>query len=275
MLLIDWDPNLFTIGPFTAAWHGLLTGLSVLVGVLITVSLTKRKGFSEELVYGVALVAIPGGIIGARLFHVLDHAEYYLANPGEAFIPSGGLAFFGLSFYGAVVGGMVAGIAYARFKKIAVFPFLDAVAPAILVAHIIGRVGCLINGDAYGSATDLPWGIVYTNPGAFAPLNVASHPFPIYEIVLNLAILGILWRLWKRELPDGMIFLTYASIYAVGRFFLTFVRDDPVIFMGLREAHLISIAWLIIAIPLMIYLNRRQQQLRTMSRVQRRRQHSA
>jgi len=262
VFVIDWDPNIFTIGPFTAAWHGLLTALGVLIGMLVTVPLAKRKGYSEDDVYGVALWAIPGGIIGARLFHVLDHLDYYLANPGDVLALTSG----GLAFYGAIIGGVASGLIYARLKGLAVFPFLDAITPAIILAHIVGRIGCLINGDAYGAPTDLPWAITYTHPNAFAPLNVASHPYPIYEVLLNLAILVIIWRTWGWGRPDGMVFLTYASLYAVGRFFLTFVRDDPIIVLGLREAHLISLAWLAVALPLMIYLSRRRQQTRVARR---------
>lgn len=236
MITIGMDPNLITIGGFVLSWHGLMTAIGVIVGVLIPVRMSKAFGLAEDDIYSVALWAIPGGIIGARLFHVVDNLDIYMQNPAAI------LNFQGMAIYGGILGGAVTGIGYAVIRKMKIGHLADVSAFGLIVAMMIGRIGCLINGDAWGSPTTLPWGIVYTHPGAFAPLNVAGHPAPIYEILWDLVVLGVIWRFRRMPHPNGSIFLVFAATYAVGRFFISFFRENLIWFGGLQESQLISIA---------------------------------
>lgn len=251
-MVISIDPNLFTIGPVVVAWHGILTALAVLAGVMTAVQVAKWNNFSitEDQIYSIALWGVPGGIIGARLAHVFDRWDVYSQNPLQIFLINEG----GLAVTGAVIGGPLAGLIYVLVNKIPKGEAADAGAFGILVGQFIGRIGCLINGDANGAPADVPWAVTYTHPGAFTQLNVPSHPWPAYEMILSAVSLFILWRLNGRLKPTGSLLLVYFILYAIGRFVLTFMRQERILFLGLQEAHLISIAILAFAVPALIWL---------------------
>jgi len=253
-ITIGVDPDIFSVGGLTITWHGVFTALAVLTAFLITLYLVKREGsgITEDDVYAVALWAIPGGIVGARLVSIFDDFNYYLNNPGEI------VDFQGLGVWGAILGGAIVGVIVARLRRLPVLHMADLTAPGMLVAMMIGRIGCLINGDAYGTPTGLPWGIVYTNPGAFAPLGLAGHPAPVYEMMWDGVVLAAVWqlrRIWPR--PAGFIFLSYFALYSLGRFFISYLRENPESALGLQQAQIISIITLLITVPLTVYLWRR------------------
>ena len=261
MIHIGIDPNI--LGSSVFSWHGLFTGLAVLAAVILVARLAKEKAFSTEDVYSTALWGVVGGIIGARLFHVIDKWDYYGYHLWQA------LRFWqgGLSLYGALVGGFVFGITYAAIRKMPLGKVADLAAPGMILAQAIGRIGCLINGDAYGTPTSLPWGVLYTYPNATEDgiagpkvneVLVAGHPVPAYEIIWDLIILAVLLRLRKRLKNDWMLFLIYASAYALGRFGLDFLRGDETAVLGpFHQAQVISLIVMAIAIPVLIWLSRR------------------
>jgi len=262
MIHIGMDPNIFTAGSFTMSWHGLLTGLAVLAAIVLVARLAKDKGFTSEDVYSTALWGVVGGIIGARLFHVIDKwSTIYSYDPIKALYFWEG----GLSLYGALIGGFVFGITYAAIRKMPLGKVADLAAPGMILAQAIGRIGCLINGDAYGTPTSLPWGVLYTNPDAASTAGpwingqlVAGHPVPAYEIIWDLIILALLLCLRQRLKNDWMVFLIYASLYSAGRFGLSFIRGDETAVLGpLHQAQVISLIVMVIAIPLLIWLARR------------------
>jgi phosphatidylglycerol:prolipoprotein diacylglycerol transferase len=263
MIHIGMDPNIFTSGSFTMSWHGLFTGLAVLAAVILVARLSKEKAIAIEDVYSTALWGVIGGIIGARLFHVIDKwSTIYQYDPKQALYFWEG----GLSLYGALVGGFVFGITYAAIRKMPLGKVADLAAPGMILAQAIGRIGCTINGDAYGTPTSLPWGVIYTNPKAAATAGpwvngvlVAGQPVPVYEIIYDLLILALLLRLRKRLKNDWMLFLIYASLYSVGRFGLSFIRGDEQAILGpLHQAQVISLIVIAISVPLLIWLARRR-----------------
>ncbi|MBI2907901.1 MAG: prolipoprotein diacylglyceryl transferase [Chloroflexi bacterium] len=235
MIYIGMDPNLVTIGPFTLTWHGFLTAVAVIVGVMIAARLARSFGLTEDGIFAVALWAVPGGIIGARAVHVIDNWDAYVQNPMAIF------NFQGTAIYGAIIGGAAAGVGYAYLRKMNVGRVADVAAFGLIVAMIVGRIGCIINGDAWGIRTNGPWGLVYTHPDAFAPLNVATHPTPVYEIIWDLVVLAAIWRYRRWPRPDGALFLTYATLYSLGRFFINFYRENVISFAGLQQAQVIAI----------------------------------
>lgn len=205
-----------------------------------------------------ALWAIPGGIVGARLVHVIERLDHYASDPVAIFTFWDG----GIALFGAILGGALAGAVYAKLYDVPVGRLADLTAPGIILAQAVGRIGCTINGDAYGTLTSLPWGIVYTHHNAVAPLGVPGHPAPVYEMGWDLLVLAILWYLRGRIRPDGTLFLLYLSLYSLGRFFISFVRVEPAIFAGLHQAQIIALLVLITASPLLIYLIRQRQKIK-------------
>jgi len=253
-IVIDIDPVILRVGSFEVGWHGLLVAIAAVVGILLAVHEGRRRGIPPGTIYSGAFWVIIGGLIGARLFHVLDDFGYYTANPAEIF----GLD--GLAIWGGLTGGGAAALVYAKVKRIPLGLAADALVPAVLAGQIIGRIGCVINGDAYGGATGLPWGFTYVHPDASVPaglLGVPTHPYPVYEMLWDLAALVLLLRLRRHFQTDGMLFLAYLSIYSVGRIVLTFVRQENVLIWGLQQAQVLGIAGLIVAAVVAVYLTRR------------------
>lgn len=258
MIRFDLDPIIVQFGHFQIGWYGVFIALGIAVAVWLTAREAKRRGISPDAIYDGALWVIIAGIIGARLFHVIDNWTFYAANPAAIF----GTA--GLAIYGALIGGFVAVVIYTMLHKLPFWRVLDAAAPAIPLAQAIARIGCFINGDNYGVPTNppLPWNVTWTNPNAMVPdRTVAYQPAQLYEGVWDLVVFAIVWRLRTRVKTDGVLFLIYAVLYSFGRFFISFVREDNIYFWNLRQAQIIALAVMLLAIPLALWLSWRNTRL--------------
>ncbi len=255
-IVININPMALHIGHFMLSWYSIIIILAVIAAVLISLREAKRKGISREAIYSLVPWVLIGGIVGARLFHVIDRWENYAVNPLQIFALWQG----GLAIWGALAGGGVAALIFARVKRIPFGRLADALVPGLLVAQIIGRFACIIDGDAVGGATSLPWAFTYINPNSMVPsglLGVPVHPYPVYDQLWNLASLAILLKLRSHLKTDGLLFLTYLSIYAVGRFAFSFVRQEKIWFWGLQEAQVIAIIIFLVSLALIIYQWRR------------------
>lgn len=255
MITITIDPIIFNIGHFALRWYSLILLAAIWTGIWLTAREAKRKGFQKEDIYDAAVWIVIGGLIGARLFHVLDHWSHeYAANPIRAlYIWEGGLA-----IWGALIGGLIAGALIAwrrgwRFSKL-----LDAAAPGLVLAQAIGRIACVITGDAMGKPTNGPFGFAYTSPNAMVPqLGVYYTPMPVYELVINLGIFAVLWELRKRNLPDGRLFLVYLTLYSLERFFLAFTSSYRIIAFGMTQSQIVAVFGFAIGLALLAFLPRR------------------
>ena len=272
---IGINPNLIDAGPITLSWHGLLTFVAVAVAVWLVARWGAKDGMIVDSIYSVAVWAIIGGVIGARLLHVIDFwDEVYRDDFFSVFsVWSGGIA-----IYGAIIGGFIGGAAYIMIRNSewflamwrTVFPFMgeahkanlpgigrlaDITAPALLLAQAIGRVGDIINGEHFSKVTDLPWGVIYTNansPGIFRP---PTHPSVGYELIFDLVLLAAIWPLRDRLRPHGMFFALYLATYSIGRFFLSFLREEFNEYFGgnLNEAQVVAIIVVIFTVPLLVW----------------------
>ncbi|HEY4688576.1 MAG TPA: prolipoprotein diacylglyceryl transferase [Anaerolineae bacterium] len=249
MITISIDPVIFSIGHIMIRWYSLIVTLAIVVGVGIAWREAKRRGLAEKHFNDAILWVIIAGLIGARLFHVLDHWTHeYAANPIRAlYIWEGGLA-----IWGAVIGGGIAVAVFAWRRKLPLGRLLDIAAPGVVLGQAIGRVACVITGDAMGKPTTGPFGFAYTNPGAMVPqLGVYYTPMPVYELIVNLGIFALLWQLRKRNWPDGLLFLVYLSLYSVERFLLAFTSSYQIIAFGLTQSQIVALISLAVALPLM------------------------
>lgn len=262
MLTIDIDPVAFVLGPFEVRWYGIMVALAVAVLLFVTIRELKRLNILSDLIYSLSLWGIVGGIIGARLAHVIDYWSEYIANPRAIF------GFAGLSLYGAVIGALLAIWLYTRIKKVPLSNLLgisDAIAVGAPLAQAIGRIGCTINGCCYGKLSpflSFPGAVIYsprdTIPSQY--WGVPLYPTQIYFLLWNLIVFAVVWCMRDKLKPQGSLFLLYLCLYAVGDFGLRFFRVNEPFLLGLHQGQVISLVILVIAAPLLVIRIRRFQE---------------
>ncbi len=251
---IGIDPVLFEIGSLEIRWYGIMVALAVLVGVSVPAFLAKREALgniTQNQIFAVAIWAVPGGVIGARLIHVLDEWGYFMDNPAEIV---GGE---GMGVFGAILGGTITGVLYARIRGIPIGRLCDTAAFGLILAQAVGRIGCIFNGCCYGTETDLPWGTVWTHPDSYGPAIDPVHPTQLYELLFDLVLFAFLWVIRKRIRPPGVLYLMYISAYSLGRFMISFLRANEEAFLGLQQAQVVSLVVMALAIGLIVHLYRK------------------
>ena len=252
MITINISPIAFTIGNLEVRWYGIMIALAIVVLILWTLWQVKKGAkVTYDTVFTAALIGIPSGVIFSRLLHVIDDWEYYREHLNQV------VGAEGLTIYGAVLGAALGIWIYSRFSKISFGYFADVLAPGIILAQAIGRVGCTLNGCCYGIEADLPWSFVYTDPQSFAPIGVAVHPTTVYEIIFLLVLFGVILKLRGRFVPDGSLFLVYLSLYSLWRLGIDYLREGTPFLFGLHQAQVIALVVLAVAIPLLAYRTRR------------------
>lgn len=264
---IGINPVIFKLGMFEMRWYSLAIITAIGVAVWFVGREFRRKGIDDTNFGNIAIWAIASGIIGARLFHLFDEVDYYLANPRMIFNFQEG----GLAIYGAVVGGFIGVVIGTRLHKTPFLKTIDAIAPGLVLGQAIGRFGCIVNGDAWGAAasSNAPLTFTYTNPDSFIPnrlIGVPTHPYPIYDMALNLIVFAVLMRLRVRKpaLPDGALFAIFVALYGVGRFIVSYVREEKVWFFGLQQAQVIAVIMVAAGVLALAWLTRRRDERRGM-----------
>ena len=254
MIEIDIGPFLISSGSFLLSWHGFLSFIAVATAVYLVGRWAPMKAIDPDDIYSIAIWAILGGIIGARIVHVVDNWGFYQYNLLQIFFIWSG----GIGIWGAILGGFIGGAAYALVQKHPVGVIADLTAPSLLLVQSIGRIGDIVNGEHCARvATEFILAFNWIRPESDARVcangvGVPVQPVIAYEMLWNLGALFIIWKLRDRIKPDGMLFALYLALYAVGRFFVTFLRQDKVWTLGLQEAHFIAILVLAITIPLLV-----------------------
>jgi len=256
-IVIDLNPNIARIGPLLITWHGVFAVLGIIGAArlgfwLLQKDLPNLTGTGDGLAWMVVL-----GLIGARLLYVWEN--FRLFADGQL-LRIFALTEGGISQWGGLFGAMAGTYVWARRSKFSFWKIIDAGGAAAMIGLAIGRIGDVINGEHHGSPTNLPWGVEYVNPNTLGEPGRVVHPEVAYEMVLCLLILGALLPVHQRlkaRLPDGVLGLIYFGIYAAGRFVLSFLRTDPSLFLGLRQAQLASAAVVLVAIIVAPVLFRR------------------
>lgn len=246
-ITVSLDPILVRIGHFGLGWYGIAVATAIAVALLVARREAGRRRIHPDAVLWVAGWSLAGGFVGARALFVVDHWSTFANDPIRSLaIREGGLA-----IQGALLGGLVAGVLSARRRRLPVLLLADIAAPAVVLGQAIGRLGCLFTGDALGGPTSLPWGVSYTNTASMAPqLGVPLHPVFAYEATWDLALFAFLWMVRTRGWPPGRLFAAYLGLYAVGKFGLTFFRQERVWAWGLQEAQFMAAVLLIGALVL-------------------------
>lgn len=258
---INWNP-IGHLGPVPINWYGLTMAIGFLLSGYLTWRWAPKHQVPREKIEGLLVWIIIGTVFGARLYYVVQNDfGSYLREPWRMLaVWEGGLAFFGGLF-----GGTLGAYLYTRRHGLRFSRVADLFAPAIPIGAAVGRITCGLAGMDYGTPTSLPWGVVYTNPNSYAPIDgIPRHPDQYYELLGDLLIAGVLIKL-RGRLPAGGLFLTYLILFSVLRFAIFFVRGsvEPVAF-GLKNAQLTALAILSIALPLLISTlrqNRRHMQV--------------
>ncbi len=225
------DPVVLALGGYALRWYGVFLALGVLGGLMITFREARRRGLPEDKVNAATFWALAAGLVGARLFHVADYPDYYRLNPQLILaLHQGGMSLFG----GLLVGGGAAALA-CRQSRLPFARALDAAVPGLVFGVGLGRLGSLINGDGAGNPVALPWAVVYRHPDSLAyRLDLPVHPYPAYEIILGLAILGVVLLGRGRLQAPGLAFGLWALLFGLGRLALAFARPEPLWFSALR-----------------------------------------
>lgn len=228
------DPIVFSIGSLPVHWYGLILGVGALVGLLLAIQEGKRFNISQEFFMDMLLLGLPSAIIGARIYYVAFKWEDYKDNFADVFkIWNGGIA-----IYGALIGAVICGIIYFRYKGYPFWRIIDICAPGLLAGQMIGRWGNFVNQEAYGGVVEesflrdklhLPDFIV----NQMYIGDAFHHPTFLYESLWSL--LGILLLMVLRRqkfVRAGEIFLSYFIWYSIGRFFIEALRTDSLGFQG-------------------------------------------
>jgi prolipoprotein diacylglyceryl transferase len=268
----DYEWQIWEINLFGWQLNIHMYALCILVGIILAVIITSRRmtkrGAEPGVVLDIALWAVPLGIIGARIYHVLTHPDEYFfegANVWNPFQPGAIWNIWegGNAIYGALIGGAVGAWIGCRMTGIRFWSFADALAPGLLVAQAAGRLGNWFNHELFGLPTDLPWGLEIESSNPAFPAGLADgtlfHPTFLYEIIWNLAGAALIILLERRiNLRWGKAFAVYLIWYGLGRSFFEAIRVDPSeMFLGVRVNVWTSWAAVILGIVLFLLQRRR------------------
>ena len=255
LIKIGIDPVLVTIGGLKIHWYGIMIAIGLYVGIQVALREAARRGMNRDQLMNVALLSAVLGIIGGRLYYVVqNNPGFYWHHPAEIIaVWQGGMAFFGAMF-----GGLVA-VAISTWRwHVPFWNLLDLGALGLTIGQAIGRIGNIINGDIVGYKTN-GWGFEYTNPNTFGPPNVPVQPASLYELLISLALFVLLWNLRTRVHPAGMLAMIYVVLYSVSQFFIFFLRDNIVILGGLKQAQVTSLVVIAVTLPVIAYLLRTER----------------
>jgi prolipoprotein diacylglyceryl transferase len=270
--------GMWHLGPIPIRAYALFILLGIVVACVITDRRLQQRGAPKGLVLDIALWAVPFGLVGGRLYHVITDAQQYFGPNGKGLLRAFYIWEGGLGIWGAVALGGVGAWLACRRLGIPLTLFADALAPALPVAQAIGRLGNWFNNELYGSPTSLPWGLVVyewnlsegrprTDPVTGEPLLVPGGPFHptfLYEMVWNLAVAALVYFVDRRwRLGKGRAFALYVAGYTAGRFWIEALRIDPAnVFAGMRINNWVSLIVFAGAIAYLLRVKGPQEHMR-------------
>lgn len=225
-------PELFRIGSLTVHSYGLMIALAILVAAMAIYRDAPREKLDPDHVLEAVIVAAVSGLIGSRILYIILNWDYYSARPLSAIFTQ----FEGLTFYGAMFGGVIAIYFWCSWRKIGFLKMADLLAPYLALGYAFGRVGCFLNGCCYGKEATVPWAL---------PINMADtvlrHPVQLYAAFGGLIIFVILRILRPKRPFVGFILIALFVFYGILRFIVEFFRHVEAVWLGLSTAQLFSL----------------------------------
>ena len=252
------DPIAIKFGPFEVYWYGLIMATAVFIGLVLAMKEAERREIDPDLIIDLVVSVLPLSIIGARAYYVIFEWSYYAQHPQEIIAIWHG----GLAIHGAIIGALIGGIIFAKVKNLSFGKLTDIAAPSFILGQAIGRWGNFMNQEAHGGPVsrsflenlNLPHWIIEQ----MQIQGTYYHPTFLYESIWNLLVFLFLTFYWKKEefLKPGEVFLTYISLYSIGRFFIENMRTDSLMWGNLQVAQGISIVIILTSLGLAYYKHR-------------------
>ena len=231
-------PELFHIGGFTMNSFGVMMALAFIAAGFVGHWQFKKRGVKPDFIYGLLIAAVIGGLLGAKIHYLILHPEEWPGN-----LLSGG----GLVWFGGLFGAIVAVVIVTLLSKQRLAAVMDAGGMAVAIGYVVGRLGCFLRGDDYGTPTDLPWGMSF--PEGLPPTTVRVHPTQLYESAASLVIFALLvWVISPRFKREGPLMFAYLVLAGVERFLVEFIRTNEPVALGLTQQQLISIGLFVLGI---------------------------
>jgi phosphatidylglycerol:prolipoprotein diacylglycerol transferase len=239
------------IGSLNIPTFGLMLWLAAVVGGFVMDRSFRRARISADAI-GMVAITVVAGIVGAKLWHVLDTPSEFRQEGWRVLWDTGGFAWFG-----GLVAGISALVIQGVMARIGALRTLDLAAPAAAFGYGIGRIGCFLSGDGcYGIPTKLPWGMSF--PHGIEPVFVPVHPTPLYELSGGLFIGTFLWFRGGKLRPTGSILGEYLILTGTARFLVEFLRRNPHVLWGLSNAQLASIGSVVVGTGLLLWASTRR-----------------
>ncbi|NLM69442.1 MAG: prolipoprotein diacylglyceryl transferase [Firmicutes bacterium] len=234
------DPIAFSIGGINIHWYGILVAAAFLIGYLLTLRNTRRYGLDEDAVQDLLFKLCIAVIVGARLGVIVVNLDYYLNNPLEMFTRAG------LGSHGAIITAMILGYYWTKKANLPYWTLADAIAPGITVGHIFVRLGNFINGELYGSPTNLPWGIEFPYSGG------PVHPAQLYEMFTSIILLPFALRWAKSPKYPGYAFFRVMLAHSIVRLLIDFIRQHSPLIGPFVLTQLLAIGFILLTLFLII-----------------------
>ena len=229
-----------------------------MIGSTLSIRLSRYL-VKDQRVYSYSIAVIVGGLIGARIAHVIDNWPSYAGDVGRMVSFAGG----GIATMGAPVGSTIAGLLACRILRLPIGFMFDITVVGIALGEAIGRIGDIVNGEHHGTLCTPPLGVCvsYSSPVTLGQATPV-HFIGLYDCVLMLAVFGVLWVYWHRvrgRPPEGRVWALYLVLFGLGRFVESFARQDPVVALGLQEAHFLGLGYGIAGAGYLVWAYRRRQ----------------
>lgn len=222
--------NLFGIDIY---WYAIIITMAFIIGLIILKINEGKYNIKFDDCLDIFIITFPVSIIGARLYYIIFNLQYYFQNPSEILNIRGG----GMAIYGGIIAGAISIFIVTKIKKINFLDMLDYTVPALALGQAIGRWGNFINGEAYGTETNLPWAISVWENGIYK--NV--HPTFLYESLATFTIFIVLTKLSKKRAFRGEITYIYIILYSFSRFFIEGIRIDSLMLNNIRISQILSL----------------------------------